>query len=80
MRVRRGEERRTWFRSDRCFCVGTEWFVSTREGHNVGPFKSRDEALCSIHRYLSGINVRKDAGGFAGRIATQGVWATNNYI
>lgn len=80
MRVRKGEEERTWFRSDRCFAVGGEWYLSTREGHNVGPFKSREEARASIGRYLAGINVRKDAGGFAGLIATQGVWATNNYI
>lgn len=80
MKVRKGEGEKVWFRADRCFSVGPDWYVATREGKDVGPFKSRKEATLSVARYITGIGVRKDANGFAGRIATQGIWATNNYI
>ncbi len=80
MTVRKGEVDRVWFRADRCFSVGPDWYIATREGKDVGPFRTRAEAVSSVERYLKGIYVRKNAGGFAGRIATQGVWATNNFI
>lgn len=80
MVIRKGESERVWFRANRCFSVGPEWYFATREGKDIGPFKSRQDAVASIPRYLKGISVRKDAAGFAGQMATQGVWAANNYI
>lgn len=78
--IRRGEQEKVWFRTQRYFSVGSDWYVATREGVDVGPFKSRTEAASSIGRYLNGVRIRKDAGGYASRIAKDGVWATNNYV
>lgn len=45
--VRKGESEGTWFRSDRAFQVGGEWYLSTREGLVVGPIQSK--ALADTH-------------------------------
>lgn len=80
--IRRGEQdqNKAWFRSQRCFAIGNEWYVATREGVNVGPFKSRKEADASINRYILDVRVHKVASGSANKVAKNGVWATNNYI
>ncbi len=51
--VRRGEESRSWFRSNRYFNVDSVWFFSTREGIDVGPFDSEEEAKRHGRRLLS---------------------------
>lgn len=43
-RNRRSDPPVTFFRSSRYFTVGHEWYVTTREGRNLGPFSTRDEA------------------------------------
>ena len=46
--VRDGERFKQWFRANRAFCVSTSWYFSTREGVEVGPFDSKDEAESAI--------------------------------
>ena len=43
-RVRHGEEPKNWFRSERYIKVSGIWFFTTREGIDVGPFRSELEA------------------------------------
>jgi hypothetical protein len=52
-RVRKGEGSRHWFRSDRFLCVSDVWFFATREGINVGPFYSRDEAERNLKQLIA---------------------------
>lgn len=40
------------FRTDRFFCVSGEWYFSTRENENFGPFASHQQAEDSLARYL----------------------------
>lgn len=48
--VRTGEGSRVWFRTHRVFAVGDAWFIATREGLDVGPYASRDEARAEAER------------------------------
>lgn len=83
MKVRKGEPEKVWFRADRCFSVGNEWYVATREGKDMGPFKTRKEALNSVPRYIINKKVGKKSVGMVDPIEpkkTKDIWATNNYI
>jgi hypothetical protein len=44
MRNRRLENERSHFHRDRYFAVGQEQYAVTREGHDVGPCFSHDQA------------------------------------
>lgn len=79
MQLRKNEEERVWFRSDRCFCANGHWFLATREGVNVGPFTSQRAAQRSISLYLKSLTLRKNADVYAGKVAREGIWASSNY-
>lgn len=49
---RKGEDGHSPFRSERVFNVGAEWYFSTREGKDVGPFESKDEAEAELTLFL----------------------------
>lgn len=78
--VRRGESEKTWFRTDRCFRIGVDWFVTTREGRNMGPFKTREAAEQSTGDYILSVKQRKNASIEAKRLSNTDVWSTNNFI
>jgi len=40
------------FRTDRFFLVSGEWYFTTSEGEDFGPFCSRQDAERSLSRYL----------------------------
>lgn len=42
--ARNNEQPRTWFRSERVYCVNGAWFFKTREGVDLGPYDSQPEA------------------------------------
>ena len=42
----------SFFRSDRFFCVSGDWYFSTREKAEFGPFHSLEQAQNSLSRYL----------------------------
>jgi len=52
MDVRKGEQERNWFRSDRFTTVNGQWFFQTREGSFEGPFDSVNEAQMELLLYL----------------------------
>lgn len=51
-KARSGEEERIPFRSNRFFCVGRDWYFTTREGFDSGPFASRERAETGLKRFL----------------------------
>ena len=54
--VRMGEtEEKIPFRVDRLFSIGTDWYFSTREGIDQGPFSSRKAAEEEITKYINDI-------------------------
>ena len=40
------------FRTDRYFCASGDWFFTTREDRDFGPFVSREHAEMALTRYL----------------------------
>lgn len=50
---RRCEPVRTYFRCDRFFTVGREWFVMLRGGREIGPFASHDQAELALARFVA---------------------------
>lgn len=52
MDVRKGEQERNWFRSDRFTMVNGKWYFQTREGAFEGPFDSVREAQMDLLLYL----------------------------
>ncbi|XOV83035.1 MAG: DUF6316 family protein [bacterium] len=42
--VRDGEPARLWYRSERIFCVDSNWYFHTREGLDVGPYRCQFDA------------------------------------
>ncbi len=56
MICRSGEEPKTHFRTDRFYRSDGQWFFTTREKIEVGPFSSREEADKELILYLSHVN------------------------
>ncbi|MDH5737701.1 MAG: DUF6316 family protein [Gammaproteobacteria bacterium] len=56
---RQGESDAYPFRANRIFAVGNEWFISTREGTELGPFASRLDAEGELTAYLRELAVRE---------------------
>lgn len=44
MECRAGEPEKSWFRSNRIYNMGGQWYFTTREHQEIGPFSSRKEA------------------------------------
>ncbi len=60
MQNRKGEsQRKSWYRSERYFRSGNNWYFATREKWDIGPFKAREEAELAVSRYLKAIQERK---------------------
>ncbi len=49
---RHGETDNLHFRSGRLFCVDNDWYYSTREGIDVGPFPTKAEAEVALDSFL----------------------------
>lgn len=54
MKYRCGEERKTHFRTDRFYRADSEWYFSTREQVEMGPYKTYQEAQLELTFYLEG--------------------------
>lgn len=50
---RRQEPKVTYFRCGRYFTVGHEWYVTVREGLDIGPCISREAAELALARYVA---------------------------
>ena len=44
MEYRKGEELKGWFRSERFYRAGGDWYFTSREMCEQGPFPSREDA------------------------------------
>ena len=52
-RHRAGEDRRSYFRSDRIFRDDSGWYVRTREKSRVGPFNESEQAREALNRIIA---------------------------
>lgn len=79
MNIRKGETEKTWFRTDRFFHTNEAWFFLTREGVEVGPFKSPEAANHGLNRYVEAMKHKETSGLYACKVAVQGVWASTHF-
>ncbi len=49
---RNGESGSTPFRSGRFFTIDTNWYFSTREAMDQGPYRSREDAEYALRKYI----------------------------
>lgn len=76
---RKGEAGKTWFRTDRFFTIGIDWYAATREGRNLGPYKTRRSAEDALVLYIIDMkNNRKPAVQVTR--PSRDIWKSNNYI
>ena len=52
MSVRTGETDKRWFRSERFTHVNDQWFFTTREMTEEGPFESKQDAAMELILYI----------------------------
>ncbi|MEH6556402.1 MAG: DUF6316 family protein [Oceanicoccus sp.] len=52
MECRDGETETSKFRANRYFCISGQWFFSTREHLQVGPFPTQDDAEMELSFFL----------------------------
>ena len=76
---RKGETNKVWFRSERVHVVGRDYFFSTREGVNIGPYGNRKEAVNGAERYIEELTLKNGTLAQASQVATDGVWASTNF-
>ena len=56
MSVRTGETNKRWFRNERFSHVNDEWFFTTREFTEEGPFFSKQDAEMELLLYIRHAN------------------------
>jgi len=76
--VRAGERNSVHFRSDRFYQIDKEFYFSTREGIEIGPFGSKGEAASGLERFIQSIRVG-DNHKKATQVALSGSWAITNF-
>ena len=54
-KVRRGEESKTWYRTDRIYENDGTWFFATREKIDVGPYTSLNEAEIDVQVLIASL-------------------------
>lgn len=76
---RKGENDKTWFRTERFFAIGTDWYATTREHSNLGPFKSKLAAEQALVRYIIDLKNNRKPANYASK-ASSDVWMANNRV
>ncbi len=56
MVVRRNEEEKTYFRSERFYCIDLHWYFATRENLEMGPYYSKADAEVELMFYVRNLN------------------------
>ena len=80
MNCREGENEKHWFRSGRFFVVNRDWYFTTREKIDVGPFGSEAGAQQGLKLFIEKMQSHKLADpNAAAAAALQGQWATTFY-
>ncbi len=70
---------KTWFRMDRIYLSDGQWYFSTREGQEVGPFVTRGSAQNGVAAFIRHASVEKVSGVYAAKVARAGLFASNLY-
>lgn len=73
--TRKGEVAKFWYRSDRFIKIDNQWYFTTRENREVGPFESRAAAEHGLGIFIECICKYESTVEHAISTATQGEWA-----
>jgi len=57
MSVRKGEDSKSWFRTERYYHTGEGWWFMTRENGERGPYESHKDAEQEFFIYLRNLRV-----------------------
>lgn len=76
--VRQNEEVKHWFRMDRVFLVENQWYFTTRDDRDVGPFRSRADADIGVQLFLDSLSQGNDINS-AVSVAVMGNWAVTKF-
>lgn len=80
MICRNGENEKHWYRSDRFFVVNSDWYFTTRENIDVGPFGSEASARQGLKLFIENVLSEKSTDpSVAAALALKGQWASTNY-
>ena len=79
LEARADEEDKFWFRSDRFFSSGSQWYFTTRENRDVGPYGTREDAEHGLKLFIDCIENQEAEVEYAISIALQGDWAIVRY-
>lgn len=73
------DEQKTFYRSDRMFRADDDWYFTTREGFNIGPYPNQQSCASGLERFLrcvtSDNSIENDIE-YATKIAKQSLWDT----
>ena len=56
------DDKKAWFRSQRFFSEGNQWYFTTRENTIEGPYESRADAEQELMMYLRNVRERANFG------------------
>lgn len=62
MQKRAGEEKKSWFRTERYYHTNDGWWFLTRENVEQGPYESQLEAENELFLYIRKTNMISDFG------------------
>jgi len=78
LETREDEESKLWYRSRRFFTINNEWYFSTRENRDIGPYESEEHARKGMLLFVDSLKQDGDYGR-AENIARNGQWAITYY-
>jgi hypothetical protein len=78
IKLRINENGGTYFRSGRFFKVDSNYFFSTREGVEIGPYQSVEAAEGGLARFIDSM-VKDGNASQAKKMALSGNWAVTMY-
>lgn len=62
---------KNYFKTDRIFQANGEWYFTTREGEDRGPYTSKEQANIEIALYIRRIIEKENMGGNANKQADE---------
>lgn len=75
LKTRKGENAKFWFRSDRFLVNHCQWYFTTRDCDDVGPYENKKDAKRGLELFIECIERQAFDVEYAKSIALKGKWA-----
>ena len=73
---RKGEDtEKTWFRTDRFYNVNGSWHFMTREGEELGPYGSKQDAQAALMLYIRSTSDEYVMGEYNSNKSAGDIWS-----